>query len=159
MRFTSTWKKGKKRRSNWFLLHFIQSTRSPGSGSGTPSGTPTKSSALQDLYIPPPPAEPYTPRYFVYAFYINYTRNEVDVLTALMTCAYDSGVAIEMRQEPCLEMKRLVTTVASALPSAPSRQTPSWIKSLTGGKRRSMYTVPRPLTVRVHVCENKGWGR
>ncbi|XP_014905084.1 connector enhancer of kinase suppressor of ras 2 isoform X1 [Poecilia latipinna] len=40
----------------------LQPTRSPGSGSGTPSGTPTKSSALQDLYIPPPPAEPYTPR-------------------------------------------------------------------------------------------------
>ncbi|KAM9712938.1 LOW QUALITY PROTEIN: connector enhancer of kinase suppressor of ras 2 [Menidia menidia] len=40
----------------------LQPTRSPGSGSATPSGTPTKSSALQDLYIPPPPAEPYTPR-------------------------------------------------------------------------------------------------
>ncbi|KAG7257233.1 hypothetical protein CRUP_017259, partial [Coryphaenoides rupestris] len=37
-------------------------TRSSGSSSATPSGTPTKSSALQDLYIPPPPAEPYTPR-------------------------------------------------------------------------------------------------
>uniref|UniRef100_A0A8C5GLE7 Connector enhancer of kinase suppressor of ras 2 n=1 Tax=Gouania willdenowi TaxID=441366 RepID=A0A8C5GLE7_GOUWI len=32
------------------------------SSSSTPSGTPTKSSALQDLYIPPPPTEPYTPR-------------------------------------------------------------------------------------------------
>uniref|UniRef100_A0A3B5MLJ6 Connector enhancer of kinase suppressor of Ras 2a n=1 Tax=Xiphophorus couchianus TaxID=32473 RepID=A0A3B5MLJ6_9TELE len=42
--------------------HQTVPTRSPGSGSGTPSGTPTKSSALQDLYIPPPPAEPYTPR-------------------------------------------------------------------------------------------------
>uniref|UniRef100_A0A8C6M273 Connector enhancer of kinase suppressor of Ras 2a n=1 Tax=Nothobranchius furzeri TaxID=105023 RepID=A0A8C6M273_NOTFU len=40
----------------------LQPTRSPGSGSATPSGTPTKSSALQDLFIPPPPAEPYTPR-------------------------------------------------------------------------------------------------
>ncbi|XP_062336327.1 LOW QUALITY PROTEIN: connector enhancer of kinase suppressor of ras 2 [Osmerus eperlanus] len=40
----------------------LQPTRSPGSGPATPSGTPTKSSALQDLYIPPPPAEPYTPR-------------------------------------------------------------------------------------------------
>ncbi|AWP21061.1 putative connector enhancer of kinase suppressor of ras 2-like [Scophthalmus maximus] len=40
----------------------LQPTRSPGSGSGTPLDTPTKSSALQDLYIPPPPAEPYTPR-------------------------------------------------------------------------------------------------
>ncbi|XP_029002229.1 connector enhancer of kinase suppressor of ras 2 isoform X1 [Betta splendens] len=40
----------------------LQPTRSPGSSSATPSGTPTKSSALQDLYIPPPPAEPYTPR-------------------------------------------------------------------------------------------------
>uniref|UniRef100_A0A3Q3BI10 Connector enhancer of kinase suppressor of Ras 2a n=1 Tax=Kryptolebias marmoratus TaxID=37003 RepID=A0A3Q3BI10_KRYMA len=42
--------------------HQTVPTRSPGSGSATPSGTPTKSSALQDLYIPPPPAEPYTPR-------------------------------------------------------------------------------------------------
>uniref|UniRef100_A0AAX7VM69 Connector enhancer of kinase suppressor of Ras 2b n=1 Tax=Astatotilapia calliptera TaxID=8154 RepID=A0AAX7VM69_ASTCA len=41
----------------------LQPTRSPGSSSATPSGTPTKNSALQDLYIPPPPAEPYTPRY------------------------------------------------------------------------------------------------
>uniref|UniRef100_A0A671XRV3 Connector enhancer of kinase suppressor of Ras 2a n=1 Tax=Sparus aurata TaxID=8175 RepID=A0A671XRV3_SPAAU len=41
---------------------FLQPTRSPGSGSATPSGTPTKNSALQDLHIPPPPAEPYTPR-------------------------------------------------------------------------------------------------
>ncbi|KAL6097572.1 cnksr2 [Pungitius sinensis] len=40
----------------------LQPTRSPGSSSATPSGTPTKSSAIQDLYIPPPPAEPYTPR-------------------------------------------------------------------------------------------------
>ncbi|XP_034021828.1 connector enhancer of kinase suppressor of ras 2 isoform X2 [Thalassophryne amazonica] len=40
----------------------LQPTRSPSSSSATPSGTPTKSSALQDLYIPPPPAEPYTPR-------------------------------------------------------------------------------------------------
>ncbi|XP_078512242.1 connector enhancer of kinase suppressor of ras 2 isoform X2 [Lissotriton helveticus] len=41
--------------------------RSPTSSTATPSSTistPTKrdSSALQDLYIPPPPAEPYTPR-------------------------------------------------------------------------------------------------
>ncbi|KAM3934274.1 connector enhancer of kinase suppressor of ras 2 isoform 4-T4 [Leptodactylus fuscus] len=41
--------------------------RSPTSGAATPSSTistPTKrdSSALQDLFIPPPPAEPYTPR-------------------------------------------------------------------------------------------------
>ncbi|XP_047185868.1 connector enhancer of kinase suppressor of ras 2 isoform X2 [Scophthalmus maximus] len=42
--------------------HQTVPTRSPGSGSGTPLDTPTKSSALQDLYIPPPPAEPYTPR-------------------------------------------------------------------------------------------------
>ncbi|XP_056155454.1 connector enhancer of kinase suppressor of ras 2 [Lampris incognitus] len=40
----------------------LQPTRSPGSSSATPSSTPTKSSALQELYIPPPPAEPYTPR-------------------------------------------------------------------------------------------------
>ncbi|XP_041669660.1 connector enhancer of kinase suppressor of ras 2 isoform X1 [Cheilinus undulatus] len=40
----------------------LQPTRSPGSSSATPSGTPTKNSALQDLHIPPPPAEPYTPR-------------------------------------------------------------------------------------------------
>ncbi|TNM96447.1 hypothetical protein fugu_016108 [Takifugu bimaculatus] len=40
----------------------LQPTRSPGSGSATPSGTPTKSSALQDLHIPPPPSVPYTPR-------------------------------------------------------------------------------------------------
>ncbi|XP_070709011.1 connector enhancer of kinase suppressor of ras 2 [Pempheris klunzingeri] len=40
----------------------LQPTRSPGSSSATPSGTPTKSSALQDLHIPPPPSEPYTPR-------------------------------------------------------------------------------------------------
>ncbi|XP_061522835.1 LOW QUALITY PROTEIN: connector enhancer of kinase suppressor of ras 2 [Phycodurus eques] len=40
----------------------LQPTRSPGSSSATPSGTPTKTSALQDLYIPPPPMEPYTPR-------------------------------------------------------------------------------------------------
>ncbi|KAM3593423.1 uncharacterized protein V6R79_012724 [Siganus canaliculatus] len=40
----------------------LQPTRSPGSSSATPSGTPTKTSALQDLHIPPPPAEPYTPR-------------------------------------------------------------------------------------------------
>ncbi|XP_034717835.1 connector enhancer of kinase suppressor of ras 2 isoform X2 [Etheostoma cragini] len=40
----------------------LQPTRSPGSSSATPSGTPTKSSAIQDLYIPPPPAEPYMPR-------------------------------------------------------------------------------------------------
>uniref|UniRef100_A0A8C5B9Z1 Connector enhancer of kinase suppressor of Ras 2a n=1 Tax=Gadus morhua TaxID=8049 RepID=A0A8C5B9Z1_GADMO len=42
--------------------HQTVPTRSPGSSSATPSGTPTKSSALQELYIPPPPAEPYTPR-------------------------------------------------------------------------------------------------
>ncbi|XP_028289887.1 connector enhancer of kinase suppressor of ras 2 isoform X2 [Gouania willdenowi] len=42
--------------------HQTVPTRSPGSSSSTPSGTPTKSSALQDLYIPPPPTEPYTPR-------------------------------------------------------------------------------------------------
>uniref|UniRef100_A0AAQ4Q8C5 Connector enhancer of kinase suppressor of Ras 2 n=1 Tax=Gasterosteus aculeatus aculeatus TaxID=481459 RepID=A0AAQ4Q8C5_GASAC len=42
--------------------HQTVPTRSPGSSSATPSGTPTKSSAIQDLYIPPPPAEPYTPR-------------------------------------------------------------------------------------------------
>ncbi|XP_044139898.1 connector enhancer of kinase suppressor of ras 2 isoform X1 [Bufo gargarizans] len=41
--------------------------RSPTSGAATPSSTistPTKrdSTALQDLFIPPPPAEPYTPR-------------------------------------------------------------------------------------------------
>uniref|UniRef100_A0A8C4I7S4 Connector enhancer of kinase suppressor of Ras 2a n=1 Tax=Dicentrarchus labrax TaxID=13489 RepID=A0A8C4I7S4_DICLA len=42
--------------------HQTVPTRSPGSSSATPSGTPTKSSALQDLHIPPPPAEPYTPR-------------------------------------------------------------------------------------------------
>uniref|UniRef100_A0A8C5GLY1 Connector enhancer of kinase suppressor of Ras 2 n=1 Tax=Gouania willdenowi TaxID=441366 RepID=A0A8C5GLY1_GOUWI len=41
--------------------HQTVPTRSPGSSSSTPSGTPTKSSALQDLYIPPPPTEPYTP--------------------------------------------------------------------------------------------------
>uniref|UniRef100_A0A3Q3LTC0 Connector enhancer of kinase suppressor of Ras 2a n=1 Tax=Mastacembelus armatus TaxID=205130 RepID=A0A3Q3LTC0_9TELE len=41
----------------------LQPTRSPGSSSVTPSSTPTKSTALQELYIPPPPAEPYTPRY------------------------------------------------------------------------------------------------
>ncbi|XP_019740331.1 connector enhancer of kinase suppressor of ras 2 isoform X3 [Hippocampus comes] len=40
----------------------LQPTRSPASGSATPSGTPTKTSALQDLYIPPPPIEPYAPR-------------------------------------------------------------------------------------------------
>ncbi|XP_041817398.1 connector enhancer of kinase suppressor of ras 2 [Chelmon rostratus] len=40
----------------------LQPTRSPGSSSATPSGTPTKNSALQDLHIPPPPAEPYAPR-------------------------------------------------------------------------------------------------
>uniref|UniRef100_A0A8C9Z8K7 Connector enhancer of kinase suppressor of Ras 2a n=1 Tax=Sander lucioperca TaxID=283035 RepID=A0A8C9Z8K7_SANLU len=42
--------------------HQTVPTRSPGSSSATPSGTPTKSSAIQDLYIPPPPAEPYMPR-------------------------------------------------------------------------------------------------
>uniref|UniRef100_I3JH51 Connector enhancer of kinase suppressor of Ras 2 n=1 Tax=Oreochromis niloticus TaxID=8128 RepID=I3JH51_ORENI len=42
--------------------HQTVPTRSPGSSSATPSGTPTKNSALQDLYIPPPPAEPYAPR-------------------------------------------------------------------------------------------------
>uniref|UniRef100_A0AAQ5ZL28 Connector enhancer of kinase suppressor of Ras 2 n=1 Tax=Amphiprion ocellaris TaxID=80972 RepID=A0AAQ5ZL28_AMPOC len=42
--------------------HQTVPTRSPGSSSATPSGTPTKNSALQDLYIPPPPTEPYTPR-------------------------------------------------------------------------------------------------
>uniref|UniRef100_A0A674P7Y1 Connector enhancer of kinase suppressor of Ras 2 n=1 Tax=Takifugu rubripes TaxID=31033 RepID=A0A674P7Y1_TAKRU len=36
--------------------HQTVPTRSPGSGSATPSGTPTKSSALQDLHIPPPPS-------------------------------------------------------------------------------------------------------
>uniref|UniRef100_H2SL91 Connector enhancer of kinase suppressor of Ras 2 n=1 Tax=Takifugu rubripes TaxID=31033 RepID=H2SL91_TAKRU len=41
--------------------HQTVPTRSPGSGSATPSGTPTKSSALQDLHIPPPPSVPYTP--------------------------------------------------------------------------------------------------
>ncbi|XP_075903743.1 connector enhancer of kinase suppressor of ras 2 [Nelusetta ayraudi] len=40
----------------------LQPTRSPGSGSATPSGTPTKSAALHVLHIPPPPAEPYSPR-------------------------------------------------------------------------------------------------
>uniref|UniRef100_A0A8C9Z9D6 Connector enhancer of kinase suppressor of Ras 2a n=1 Tax=Sander lucioperca TaxID=283035 RepID=A0A8C9Z9D6_SANLU len=35
--------------------HQTVPTRSPGSSSATPSGTPTKSSAIQDLYIPPPP--------------------------------------------------------------------------------------------------------
>uniref|UniRef100_A0A3Q2Y7K2 Connector enhancer of kinase suppressor of Ras 2a n=1 Tax=Hippocampus comes TaxID=109280 RepID=A0A3Q2Y7K2_HIPCM len=42
--------------------HQTVPTRSPASGSATPSGTPTKTSALQDLYIPPPPIEPYAPR-------------------------------------------------------------------------------------------------
>lgn len=54
----------------YFLFHFNQPLipRSPTSSVATPSSTistPTKrdSSALQDLYIPPPPAEPYIPRY------------------------------------------------------------------------------------------------
>uniref|UniRef100_A0A8D1I980 PH domain-containing protein n=1 Tax=Sus scrofa TaxID=9823 RepID=A0A8D1I980_PIG len=53
----------------YFLFHFNQPLipRSPTSSVATPSSTistPTKrdSSALQDLYIPPPPAEPYIPR-------------------------------------------------------------------------------------------------
>uniref|UniRef100_A0A8C9ZDA2 Connector enhancer of kinase suppressor of Ras 2a n=1 Tax=Sander lucioperca TaxID=283035 RepID=A0A8C9ZDA2_SANLU len=48
--------------------HQTVPTRSPGSSSATPSGTPTKSSAIQDLYIPPPPAEPYMPRYSLFFF-------------------------------------------------------------------------------------------
>ena len=54
----------------YFLFHFNQPLipRNPTSSVATPSSTistPTKSdsSALQDLYIPPPPAEPYIPRY------------------------------------------------------------------------------------------------
>lgn len=54
-----------------------------------------------------------------------------------------SAVAIEMRREPCLEMRHLVTMAASALLSALSHQTPSWIKSLAGTKRRSQCTAPR----------------
>lgn len=53
-----------------------------------------------------------------------------------------SAVAIEMRQEPCLEMRHLVTMVASASLNALSHQTPSWIKSLAGEKRRSLCTAP-----------------
>ncbi|XP_008306541.1 connector enhancer of kinase suppressor of ras 2 [Cynoglossus semilaevis] len=40
----------------------LQPTKSPGSSSATPTDTPTKTSALPDLYIPPPPMDPYTPR-------------------------------------------------------------------------------------------------
>lgn len=70
-----------------------------------------------------------------------------------------SAVAIGMRQEPCLEMRHHVTTVASASLSALSHQTPSWIKSLTGEKRTSPCTAPRRHMVRhcdevcVCVCE------
>ena len=59
-----------------------------------------------------------------------------------------SAVAIGMRQEPCLEMRHHVTTVASASLSALSHQTPSWIKSLTGEKRTSPCTAPRRHMVR-----------
>lgn len=64
-----------------------------------------------------------------------------------------SAVAIEMRQEPCLEMRHLVTTVASALLSALSHRTPSWIKRLAGEKRRSPCTAPRLHMVR--SCDEK----
>ncbi|KAM6900378.1 connector enhancer of kinase suppressor of ras 2 [Xenentodon cancila] len=65
----------------------LQPTRSPGSGSATPSGTPTKSSALQDLYIPPPPAEPYTP------------RDETGALSGDEASRNHGGVSIAKRSE------------------------------------------------------------
>ncbi|KAL1006222.1 hypothetical protein UPYG_G00069450 [Umbra pygmaea] len=40
----------------------LQPIKSHSSRSSTPTDTPSKSSALQDLYIPPPPTEPYKPR-------------------------------------------------------------------------------------------------
>ncbi|XP_038587725.1 connector enhancer of kinase suppressor of ras 2 isoform X2 [Micropterus salmoides] len=65
----------------------LQPTRSPGSGSATPSGTPTKSSALQDLHIPPPPAEPYTP------------RDETGALSGDEVSRNHSGVSVAKRSE------------------------------------------------------------
>ncbi|XP_026217085.1 connector enhancer of kinase suppressor of ras 2 isoform X2 [Anabas testudineus] len=65
----------------------LQPTRSPGSSSATPSGTPTKSSALQDLYIPPPPAEPYTP------------RDETGALSGDEASRNHGGVSIAKRSE------------------------------------------------------------
>ncbi|TMS09065.1 Connector enhancer of kinase suppressor of ras 2 [Larimichthys crocea] len=65
----------------------LQPTRSPGSSSATPSGTPTKSSALQDLHIPPPPAEPYTP------------RDETGALSGDEASRNHGGVSIAKRSE------------------------------------------------------------
>ncbi|KAG8009614.1 Connector enhancer of kinase suppressor of ras 2, partial [Nibea albiflora] len=65
----------------------LQPTRSPGSSSATPSGTPTKSSALQDLHIPPPPSEPYTP------------RDETGALSGDEASRNHGGVSIAKRSE------------------------------------------------------------
>ncbi|KAM6953224.1 connector enhancer of kinase suppressor of ras 2 [Aplochiton taeniatus] len=65
----------------------LQPTRSSGSGSATPPGTPTKSSALQDLYIPPPPAEPYTP------------REEIGTLCGEDASCNQGGVSVAKRSE------------------------------------------------------------
>ncbi|XP_034069899.1 connector enhancer of kinase suppressor of ras 2 isoform X1 [Gymnodraco acuticeps] len=65
----------------------LQPTRSPGSSSATPSDTPTKNSAIQDLYIPPPPDEPYTP------------RDETGVLPGDEASRNQSSVSVAKRSE------------------------------------------------------------
>lgn len=130
------------------FLFPVQPTRSPGSSSVTPSGTPTKSSALQDLHIPPPPAEPYTPRWTVFLSVV-FQRNKTLVTSRVFTAC---AVATEMRREPCLEMKQLVIMVPLASLSALSHPTPSWIRSLAGEMRRSLCTAPHLPMVHPSVC-------
>ncbi|XP_034069900.1 connector enhancer of kinase suppressor of ras 2 isoform X2 [Gymnodraco acuticeps] len=67
--------------------HQTVPTRSPGSSSATPSDTPTKNSAIQDLYIPPPPDEPYTP------------RDETGVLPGDEASRNQSSVSVAKRSE------------------------------------------------------------
>lgn len=70
-------------------------------------------------------------------------KRSVDFDVHLFVGMFASAVAIEMRQEPCLGMRHLVTTVVLVLLSALSHRIPSWIKSLAGEMRRSLFTAPR----------------
>ena len=63
-----------------------------------------------------------------------------------------TAVAIETKRVPSLETMFLVAMKALWLLSDQSHQTPSWTKSPADGKRRSLCTALRPLTVRVTSC-------
>lgn len=124
-----------------------QPTRSPASGSATPSGTPTKTSALQELYIPPPPMEPYAPRSVKGDFEDQLQLFKANFSVLYVSCNLVSGpAAAGTRRSPCQERRRLAAT--AAWPSEPIRPTPSWIKNPRGESRTSRFTAPRRHTVK-----------